>query len=89
LLVKKGLVKLERTTGTRYQFLLPDSKEKIADLETICAAFKEKWIVPRIDLSVMGIPGTVVPGDSIFYRSTKVIQAKELARQFAREVFKL
>lgn len=89
LLVKKGLVKIEPTTGTKYRFLLPDSKEKIADLDVICNAFKEKWIVPRIDLSAMGIPGTVVPGDSIVYRSTKVIQARELARQFAQEVYRL
>jgi hypothetical protein len=87
--VKTGLVKIEPTHGTRYRFLLPDSKEKIADLEAIRDAFKEKWIVPKIDLSVMGIPGTVVPGDSIVYMSSKLIQGKELAREYAHEVFKL
>jgi len=89
LLVQKGLVKIERTYGTRYRFLLPDSEEKIADLETIRDSFKDKWIVPRIDLSVMGIPAGAIPGDSIVYRSRKVMQAKELAREFASEVFKL
>lgn len=89
LLVKKGLVKIEPTYGTRYQFLLPDSKEKIADLEAIRDAFKDKWIVPKMDLSIMGIPGAVVPGDSIVYRSSKLIQSKELAREYVHEVFKL
>jgi len=89
LLVKRGLVKLQPTYGTRYQFLLPDSKEKIADLEAVRDAFKEKWIVPGMDLSIMGIPGAVVPGDSIVYRSSKLIQGKELAREYAHEVFRL
>jgi len=89
LLVNKGLVKIEPTTGSRYQFLLPASKEKIGDLEVIRDAFKDKWIVPRMDLSIMGIPGAVVPGDSIVYRSSKLIQSKELAREFVHEVFKL
>jgi hypothetical protein len=89
LLVKTGLVKIEPTHGTQYRFLLPASKEKIADLEAIRDAFKEKWIVPKIDLSAMGIPNTVVPGDSIVYMSSKLIQGKELAREYAHEVFKL
>jgi len=89
LLVKTGLVKIEPTFGNRYRFILPDSKEKIADLEAIRDAFKEKWIVPQIDPSAMGIPGIVVPGDSIVFRATKAMQAKDLAREFAKEVFKL
>jgi hypothetical protein len=89
LLVKKGLVKIEPTSSSRYQFLLPASKEKIGDLEVIRDAFKDKWIVPKMDLSVMGIPGAVIPGDSIVYRSSKLIQSKELAREYVHEVFKL
>ena len=89
LLIKTGLVKIERTYGDRYQFILPTSKEKIADLEAIRDIFKEKWMVPQIDLSAMGIRGDVIPGDSIVYRSTKSIDAKTLSREFAAEVFKL
>jgi hypothetical protein len=89
ILVKNGLVKLEPTTGNRYRFLLPESKEKIADLEAIRDAFEEKWVVPQMDLSTMGIPSTVITGDSIVYRSSKSMQAKSLAREFAKDVFNL
>jgi len=89
LLVQKGLVKTEPTSGTRYRFLLPDSKEKISDLQTIRDSFRDKWVVPKIDISVMGIPSGALPGDSIAYRSKKVVAGRELAREFAREVYKL
>ena len=89
LLLKKGLIKIEPTQSGRYRFILPTSKEKIADLEAIRDAFKEKWIVPQIDISSMGIPCKVIPGDSIVYRSTRAIQAKSLTQEFAAEIFKL
>lgn len=87
LLVKSGLVKIENTYGNRYRFILPESKEKIADLEAIRDAFQDKWVMPQINLSTMGIPCEVIPGDSIVYRATKAMQAKELAREFAKDVF--
>lgn len=89
LLVQKGLVKIERSEGSKYRFLLPDSKEKIADLEIIRDAFEGRWPIPTIDFGRMGLPLGADPGDSIVYRSRKGIEAKSLARQFAREVFKL
>jgi len=89
LLVKKGLVKIESTGGNRYRFLLPDSREKIADLEAIRDAFDTKQIVPKIDFSSLGIQGKITTQDSLVYRSTNLIQSRKLAQQFAKEVFKL
>ena len=90
LLVKKGLVMLRRTSGSRYEFLLPDS-EKIADLEIICDAFKTRTILPKTDISeeVMGLKGEVIAGDSIVYRSRKNIQDKELTAQLLEKMFRI
>lgn len=89
LLVQKGLVKVEKLSGSRYQFLLPDSKEKIADLKVVRDAFEGKYVIPQIDFGSMGLPQGADPGDSIVYRARKSIEGKALARQFAEDVFKL
>lgn len=89
LLVQKGLVKIQPTYGTRSKFILPDSKEKIADLEAIRDVFKDKWVVPKIDFSDMGVPSDALAGDPLIYRSRRVIKGRELMSEFMREVFNL
>lgn len=87
LLVKKGLLKIEPTYSNRFKFLLPDSREKIADLEAIRDAFDNKPIVPQIDFTRMGLQGTITTQDSLVHRSKHFINTKKLAQQFATEVF--
>jgi len=89
LLVKKGLIKIEPTYANRYRFLLPDSREKIADLEAIRDAFDTKQIVPQIDFNTLGLRGKITTQDSLVHRSEYFIRNKKLAKQFVTEVFKL
>jgi hypothetical protein len=89
LLVQKGLVKIQPTFGTRSKFILPDSKEKIADLEAIRDVFKDRWVVPKIDFSSMGVPSNALAGDPLVYRSRRVMKGRELMKEFMQEVLKL
>lgn len=90
-LIKKGLIKIQPTFGSRFEFILPDSKEKIADLEAIRDAFSSRTILPQTEISLenMGIKGEVTTGDSLVYRSRRAIQAKELTKQLVSEMYKL
>ena len=87
LLVKKGIVKIEHTSGSKYKFLLPDSREKIADLEAIRDAFESKQILPQIDFEKFGLRGKLESQDSLVYRSKRAIKERELAQQFCKDVF--
>ena len=89
LLVKKGLLKLEPTFASRYRLLLPDSREKIADLEAIRDAFESDQILPQIDFSDYGLKGKIFVNDSLVHRSRNFITGKPLAQEFVREIFKL
>lgn len=88
LLLKKGLIRIERASGNRFHMLLPVSKEKIADLEAIRDAFEVQEIIPKVELELGGIPlDNVVGGDSITYRSRQFIKGRDLARDYAKNIF--
>lgn len=89
LLLKKGLVKIESTYSNRYRFLLPDSREKIADLEAIRDAFENIQILPKINFDKMGVKGKITSKDSLVHRSNHYLTSQKLARQFAQGIFKL
>jgi len=89
LLVKKGIVKVEPTSGSRYKFVLPESREKIADLEAIRDAFEAQQIIPNVDFSSFGLKGKLESTDSLVYRSRRAIKEKELLAQFCQEMYHL
>lgn len=68
--------------------LLPDSREKIADLEAIRDSFEIKEVMPKADIESQGIPSeSVIGGDSITYRSKHFVKGRELARAYAKNIF--
>jgi hypothetical protein len=91
LLVKKGLVGINVLSGGRYEFILPDSKEKIDDLIAIKEAFETQTMLPTSSISEenMGLKGDILQGDSIVYRSKRALQAKELTKQLMEEMYHL
>jgi hypothetical protein len=91
LLIDRGLIMIEPTYGSRYRMVLPDSKEKIADLEAMRDAFGEDWFAPKAPFpdDISGIPGEPKGQDSLVYRSRKSVAGKGLAQDFLREMFDL
>jgi hypothetical protein len=87
LFVQKGLVRIERTSGDRCRFILPDSKDKIADLIAIRDSFKDRILLPTIDYDCMGIQGDPHISDSLKFRSSRFIHGKNLAQNFMKDLF--
>jgi len=91
LLIDRGLVKIEPTFGSRYEMILPDSKEKIADLQAMRDAFSGDWFAPRgqVPDDISGIPGEARGHDSLVYRSRKSLSGKAFAQDFLTVMYEL
>ncbi len=90
LMVKRGLIRIEKADASnRYYMLLPDSKEKIADLEAIRDAFEYQEIVPASDAEIANSLPNAQEGDSLQYRSRAFVKNRELSQQFIKDIYLL
>lgn len=89
-MVKKGLIKIEKAdSSNRYYMVLPDSREKIADLQAIRDAFEYQEVVPAGDSEIANSLRNAKEGDSIRYRSRSFVKNRELSQQFIKDIYLL
>jgi len=90
LMVQKGLIKIEKAdSSNRYYMVLPDSREKIADLQAIRDAFEYQEVVPAGDSEIANSLRNAKEGDSIRYRSRSFVKNRELSQQFIKDIYLL